>query len=91
MPADLAGARFPVALVMERAPDRGKARVLVDGVRVATIDTRAASKIHRSVVWTGTLQGAQTLSVVNLATSGRPRIDVDAVMSGASLGFGGAT
>jgi hypothetical protein len=89
LPEDGLGAAFPVALVMERAPDRGKARVLVDGVRVATIDTYASTKIHRSVVWAGTLRGAHTLSVVNLAPSGRPRIDVDAVMSGASIGFGG--
>ncbi|MFD1946734.1 hypothetical protein [Nocardioides aestuarii] len=86
MPADLAGSAYPVALVMERAPDRGQARVLVDGVRVATVDTRASSKVHRSIVWTGTLQGAHTLSVVNVGTSGRPRIDVDAVVSGAYSG-----
>ncbi|HET6561913.1 MAG TPA: hypothetical protein VFG72_08560 [Marmoricola sp.] len=70
----------PVALVMERAPDRGKARVLVDGVRVATIDTRAPRKVHRSIVWVGRLNpGAHTLSVVNVGTKGRSRIDVDAL------------
>jgi hypothetical protein len=89
MPADTT--RYPVALVMERAPDRGRARVLVDGVRVATIDTHARTRIHRSVVWTGTLQGSHTLSVVNVATAARPRIDVDAVLSGATTGTGGPT
>jgi hypothetical protein len=83
MPADASGsdATFPIALIMERAPDRGRARILVDGLRVATIDTGAAMKMHRSIVWVGSMSGTQTLSVVNLATPGRPRIDVDAVVS----------
>ena len=86
MPAtrpDVSGstATFPIALVMERAPDRGRARILVDGLGVATIDSRAATKMHRSIVWVGSITGTQTLSVVNLATAGRPRIDVDAVVS----------
>ncbi|MEO7350677.1 MAG: hypothetical protein ABIR34_03835 [Marmoricola sp.] len=71
----------PVAVVMEKAANRGKAKVLVDGVLRATIDTYASTATHRSVVWTGTLTGAgHTVSVVNSATPGRPRIDVDAVM-----------
>lgn len=71
----------PVAVVMEKAPNRGRAKVLVDGVLRATVNTYASHAEHRSVVWTGTLSGAgQTVSVVNSATRGRPRIDVDAVM-----------
>ena len=71
----------PVAVVMEKAPNRGKAKVLIDGVLRATVDTYASTPTHRSVVWTGTLSGAgHTVSVVNSATPGRPRIDVDAVM-----------
>jgi hypothetical protein len=81
---------FPIALVMERAPDRGKARVLIDGVKVATIDTGATTKLHRSIVWTGRIRaGTHTLSVVNLATAGRPRIDIDAVVSTESAANGG--
>jgi hypothetical protein len=72
----------PVALVMEKAPNRGKAKVLVDGVLRRTIDTHAATPTHRSVVWVATLSRARhTVSVVNVATPGRPRIDVDAVMA----------
>ena len=90
MPQDITvGSPYMVGLVMERAPDRGKAQVLIDGVVVATIDTRASTKVHRSIVWSGTLIGDQTLSVVNLATSGRPRIDVDAVVSSARTATGG--
>ena len=86
MPEDtIVGVPYVVALVMERAPDRGKAQVLIDDVVVATIDTRASTKVHRSIVWSGTLVGNQTLSVVNLATNGRPRIDVDAVVSSANV------
>ncbi len=86
---DAAGARVnfvfpdggPVALVMERAANRGKAKILVDGVLRTTIDTYAATATHRSVVWAGTLTRARhTVSVVNSATPGRSRIDVDAVM-----------
>ncbi len=71
----------PVAVIMEKAANRGKAKVLIDGVLRATVDTYASTPQHRSVVWTGTLSGAgHTVSVVNSATPGRPRIDVDAVM-----------
>jgi hypothetical protein len=71
----------PVAVVMEKAANRGKAKVLVDGVLRATIDTHSSTPKHRSVVWTGTLSGAgHTVSVVNSATPARPRIDVDAVL-----------
>ena len=71
----------PVALVMEKAANRGKARILVDGVLRVTIDTYRATPRHRTVVWAATLSRARhTVSVVNSATPGRPRIDVDAVM-----------
>jgi hypothetical protein len=69
----------PVALVMEKAPDRGKVRILVDGVAKATVDTYAATKKHRSIVWAGQVPaGEHTVTVVNLATPNRPRVDVDA-------------
>jgi hypothetical protein len=71
----------PVALVMEKARGRGRAQVLVDGRLVATIDTLASAPVHRSVIWAGNVPaGVHTVSVVNPATSGRPRIDVDAFM-----------
>ena len=74
-------AALPVGLVMEKSPDRGKVRVLVDGVAKATVDTFAATKRHRSVVWAGQLPaGEHTVTVVNLATPNRPRVDVDALL-----------
>ena len=71
----------PVALVMEKASNRGQAKILVDGVLRTTIDTYAATPRHRSVVWAARLTRVRhTVSVVNVGTPGRPRIDVDAVM-----------
>lgn len=71
-----------LALVMTKGPSRGKARVLVDGRLVRTVDTAAASVQERVVVfdsWMGA--GTHTVEVVNEATEGRPRIDVDAVLT----------
>ena len=71
----------PVGLVMEKASSRGSADVLVDGVRKATISTYAAETQHRVVVWEALLPaGPHTLTVVNKATPGHPRIDLDLVL-----------
>lgn len=68
-----------LALVMSKAPDRGQAKILVDGVQVATVDTYAPSAVNGTVVWRTTLTpGRHVIKVVNLGTPGRSRIDVDA-------------
>jgi hypothetical protein len=71
---------YGLGLLMAKAPDRGKAAIFLDGVRVATVDTHAASKLNRTVVWRSALAGntGHTVRVVNLATPGRTRIDIDA-------------
>jgi hypothetical protein len=60
-------------------PDQGKARVVVDGVTVATVDLKASTVgLARSVFrksWTSS--GTHTLRVEVLGTTGRPRVDVD--------------
>ena len=72
-----------VGLVMAKGPSRGQADVLVDGARVSTIDTRAAANTNRIIVWTRELSaGAHVVRVKNLATVGRPRIDLDALLLG---------
>ena len=72
-----------IALVMAKGPARGQADIFVDGARVATVDTRAAANTNRIVVWTRNLGvGNHTVQVRNLATTGRPRIDFDAVVFG---------
>jgi len=72
----------PVALVMEKAPDRGKFTLRIDGISRGTIDTSAPSATHRIIVWTGSIPGAgsHVIKLVNQATPGRPRIDFDAVL-----------
>jgi hypothetical protein len=68
-----------IALVMSKGPDHGRARILLDGVRVRTIDTHAGADTDRIVVWQrGMSAGTHTIKVTNLATSGRPEIEVDA-------------
>lgn len=69
-----------VGWVAVKAPGYGKAKVYVDGVHVATVDLAATSASHRRIVyskrWPTT--GTHTIRVVCQATSGRPRVDVDA-------------
>jgi hypothetical protein len=68
-----------LGLVMAKGPDRGSAQVWLDGVKVATVSTYSATKVNRTVVWRANVSpGAHTLRVVNLATTGHARIDIDA-------------
>jgi len=68
-----------LGLVMAKGPDRGQAQVWLDGKKVATINTYSATKANRTVVWRANLApGSHTIRVVNLATAGHPRIDIDA-------------
>lgn len=71
----------PVALVMEKAANRGSADVYVDGVYRKTINTNSSTTKHRVVVWQAIYKpGPHTLRVVNKGTPGHPRIDLDAVL-----------
>ncbi len=71
-----------VALVMAQGPGRGRATIRVDGVIVDRIDTFAEVNTNRVVVFeTAMSAGTHTLSITNLATFGRPRIDLDAVLT----------
>lgn len=71
-----------VGLVMHTGPNRGKFAVFVNGVRTATVDTRAAADRARVVVWQTSLkEEGGVIRIVNLATQGRPRIDLDAVVT----------
>jgi hypothetical protein len=74
------------ALVMAEGPGRGRARILVDGVLRATVDTYAAVNKNRVVVWdSGPLSaGTHHIRVVNLATPGHPRIDVNGMLTSQS-------
>jgi hypothetical protein len=69
-----------MAIVVRRGPLNGKAKIYVDGVYKSTIDTYRSSYQSRVVVFNISWNTAATHSVkvVNLATSRRPRIDIDA-------------
>jgi hypothetical protein len=66
------------ALTFSRTPATGQATILVDGVKVATVDTKAAATSHRQTIWVKALTaGVHTVSVVVVGTSGRPTVISD--------------
>jgi hypothetical protein len=69
-----------VALVGPRGPSRGKVKVYVDGVYVTTINQYAKESTSRRVLFARSLAtgGTHTLRLVNMATSGHPRAEIDA-------------
>lgn len=77
-----ANAQDSIALVMEKAANRGKFAVLVDGVNAGTIDNYSRTTLHKVIVWSGRVSttGSHVVTLINQATSGRPRIDLDAVL-----------
>jgi hypothetical protein len=77
-----AAAQDSIALVMEKGTNRGRFTVFVDGVNRGTIDNYSRTTLHKVIAWSGrvTTSGDHVVRVVNQATSGRPRIDLDAVL-----------
>jgi len=69
-----------IAWVARTGPDRGRAAVFVDGVRIATVDLYATTYRNRRVLWAGTFASTSSHEVtIRVAgTSGRPRVGVDA-------------
>jgi hypothetical protein len=69
-----------VAVVAPRGPALGRADVLVDGVRVATIDLRAGVTTSRVVVFSRawSTAGSHRLTVRVRGTAGRPTVPLDA-------------
>ena len=53
----------------------------MDGVKTAVINTYASTATNATFVYSVALKGTAThnVSVVNLATAGHPRIDLDAI------------
>jgi hypothetical protein len=68
---------------MEKAPNRGKFTLFVDGVNRGTVDTFSPVATHRVIVWSGRVPraGDHVVKIVNQATAGRARIDLDAVLT----------
>ncbi|MEW6225931.1 MAG: S8 family serine peptidase [Chloroflexota bacterium] len=71
-----------VAVVVPKSPIRGKAQVWIDGKLVKTVDTYRRTFAPRRVVFSYTWEasGTHTVKVVVLGTSGRPRVDFDALV-----------
>ncbi len=63
-------------------PNRGSARVYLDGVYVKTVSTYSSSYSARRIVFAGGWGsvGSHTLRLVVSGTSGHPRVDVDAFL-----------
>ena len=78
-----AGRKFTgteVAWVATKSPKRGAADVYLDGKLVAKVNLHSSTTIPRDIVFhhAWTTSGTHTIRIVNLATSGHPRIDIDA-------------
>jgi hypothetical protein len=70
-----------IAWVTTLAPDRGSARVYVDGVLVATVSTYNSGTLFRRVGFakTWSASGYHTLRIVVVGSAGHPRVDFDAL------------
>ena len=70
-----------VAWIAMRAATCGQALVYLDGVKVATVDLRAAATAYRQVVWTrnGLPDARHTLKVVVVGTARRPTVTTDGI------------
>jgi beta-N-acetylhexosaminidase len=72
-----------VSWVAVRGPARGSAAVYVDGAYAGKVNLHATARRDRQLVfarsWSGS--GEHRIRVVNLGTSGHPRIDVDAFVT----------
>ena len=59
-------------------PTRGKARIILDGRLVATVDTYRSVFRARDIIWAATMaDGRHTLRIQVLGTAGRPTVAVD--------------
>jgi N-acetylmuramoyl-L-alanine amidase-like protein len=68
-------------IVVRRGTNVGAVHVVVDGARVATVDTRATTTAHRQLVWSKTWSGSarHTIRLVVVGTPGRPMVDIDGI------------
>jgi hypothetical protein len=69
-----------LSFVTTRGPNRGEARIYVDGDLVTTVDLNAAGHTYRYVAYTKTWSsvGTHTIRIVAAGTPGHQRVDVDA-------------
>jgi len=69
-----------VAWASYLGPDRGSANVYVDGVFQSTVSLYSAAYAPKRIVYSYTwgANGAHTITIVVVGTTGHPRVDVDA-------------
>ena len=69
-----------ISFISSTGPNRGAARIYIDGKLVATVDLGDDERMYRYVAFTRTWSsvGRHTIRVVAVGTPGRPRVDVDA-------------
>ena len=72
-----------IAWVARTGPDRGKAGIYVNGTKVATVDLYSPTAQAQRVVWVGswTTTASRTVTIRVAGTVGRPRIDLDALVT----------
>jgi hypothetical protein len=68
-----------IGWVSARGPNRGSARICIDGVLKATVSLYASTYSYRQIVWSMNWSSrvARTITVVVVGTAGHPRVDVD--------------
>ena len=71
------------AWLARRGPDRGRARIFVNGSAVATVDLRATNDQPQRLVWSRTWSTAKprTITIRVEGTPGRPRVELDAIFT----------
>jgi hypothetical protein len=69
-----------LSFVTTKGPNRGEARIYIDGALVTTVDLNDADHTYRYVAFTKRWSsvGTHTIRVVAVGTPGHPRVDVDA-------------
>jgi hypothetical protein len=66
---------------MAKEPGPGMASIRLDGKWIANVNTFAAANSNRVVAFErGMPAGVHTIAIVNQATQGHPRIDLDAIL-----------
>lgn len=70
-----------VGLIVNKGPDRGKAKIFMDGKYIKTVDAYSERVRPRRQIFYRSFekQGTHFLKVVNEGTPGRSRFDIDAV------------
>jgi hypothetical protein len=69
--------------VTDEDPAHGSAQVYIDGVLKATISTQSAAPLNRVIAYKfeWPAASAHSLKIVNVATSGHPRVSIDGFLT----------